>query len=55
METKQNVLTFKIDTKEPIGIDELAESLKAIGELYSQKYRWRGRNNKNQRSKKRKL
>ena len=36
METNQNVLTFKIDTKEPIDITDLTESLKAIGELYSQ-------------------
>lgn len=36
METKQNVLTFKIDTKEPIDIADLTESLKAIGELYFQ-------------------
>ena len=35
MKTKQNILTFKIDTQEPIGITELADSLKAIGELYS--------------------
>lgn len=36
METKQNILTFKIDTKEPIDITDLTESLKAIGELYFQ-------------------
>lgn len=36
METKQNVLTFKINAKEPIDITDLTESLKAIGELYSQ-------------------
>lgn len=36
METKQNILTFKIDTKEPIDITDLTESLKAIGELYHQ-------------------
>lgn len=36
MDTKQNVLTFKINTQEPIDIAALAESLKAIGELYSQ-------------------
>lgn len=36
MKTKQNILTFKIDTKEPIDITDLTESLKAIGELYHQ-------------------
>lgn len=36
MKTKQNVLTFKIDTHEPISVTDLVESLKAIGELYSQ-------------------
>lgn len=36
METKQNVLTFKIDTKEPVDIADLTESLKANGELYFQ-------------------
>lgn len=33
---EQSILTFKIDIKEPIRVDELAESLKAIGKLYSQ-------------------
>ena len=36
MKTKQNILTFKINTQEPIGVIELAESLKAMGELYFQ-------------------
>lgn len=32
---EQNILTYKIETNEPIGVIELAQSLEAINKLYA--------------------